>query len=390
MPVDIDKPMKIIIVAGEHSGDILGAGLIKRLKERYPAALFSGIGGQRMIAEGFQSLYPMSKLSVFGLFEVIKHLSELLGIRKALKKTILEESPDVFIGIDAPDFNLKLERDLYNSGIKTVHYVSPTVWAWRPKRIKKLIGTMNALLCIFPFEEDYFEQTPVPAHFIGHPLADKFSDDSELLSARKALNINDETPVLTLMPGSRLGEITQHGLLFIETAKICSDAIPGLKILVPLPDEATEKMFMEIYAKSAINLNLDCRQVASNIMISASNYVLVASGTATLEAMLLKKPMVVAYKLSALTAWVFNTFKLLKAPFVSMPNLIAGKPIVNEYLLDKATADVLAEEVLRIHRDPTVAQGMVNEFAKMKVKLTRDADKQAASIVARVIEGELK
>lgn len=390
MPTDIDKPMKIIIVAGEHSGDILGAGLIKRLKQRYPAAQFSGIGGQRMIAEGFQSLYPMAKLSVFGLFEVIKHLPELLGIRRALRKTILNEAPDVFIGIDAPDFNLKLERDLYDSGIKTVHYVSPTVWAWRPKRIKKLIGTMNALLCIFPFEEDYFKQTPVPAHFIGHPLADKFSDTSELLSARKTLSINDETPVLTLMPGSRLGEIAHHALLFIETAKICSDAIPGLKILVPLPDQATEKTFMDIYMQSAIELNLDCRQIASSIMLSASNYVLVASGTATLEAMLLKKPMVVAYKLSALTAWVFNTFKLLKAPFVSMPNLIAGKPIVKEYLLDQATAEVLAEELLRIHHDPTVAQGMINEFSKMKVRLTRDADEQAASIVSRVIEGEFK
>ena len=379
-----------MMVAGEHSGDILGAGLIRKLKDRYPTAIFTGIGGQRMIAEGFQSLHPMSKLSVFGLFEVIKHLPELLGIRKKISQLILKEKPDVFIGIDAPDFNLKLERKLHDAGIKTVHYVSPTVWAWRPKRIKKLIGSLDALLCIFPFEEKYFEHTPVPAFFIGHPLADKYSDIPQTLDAKKSCNINNDSPVLTIMPGSRLGELKRHSLIFIRTAKILSSKIQGLKILVPMPDKKTACLFNEIYALSNIHLDIDVQVIEACSMIAASNLVLVASGTATLEAMLFNKPMVVAYKLSPLTTFFFKTFDLMKAPFVSMPNLIAGKQIVREYIHEKATAENLADELLRIYKEPEIAQSMINEFYKMKANLTLNADEQAANIVARVIEGEIR
>jgi len=389
MPTVINKPIKIMMVAGEHSGDILGAGLIKSLKEYYPNAKFSGIGGPRMLKEGFHSYYPMSKLSIFGLFEVIKHLPELLGIRKRLREIILTEKPEVFIGIDAPDFNLKLERDLYQEGIKTVHYVSPTVWAWRPKRIKKLIGSLNALLCIFPFEERYFKNTAVPAYFIGHPLADKHEHQLETLPARQTLSIETERPVLTIMPGSRIGELERHSLIFLEAAKICSDNISGLKILVPMPDQSTADIFSEHYKKSDLKLDLDIKVMATTEMIAASDFVLVASGTATLEVMLLKKPMVVAYKLSPLTSWVFKTFDLLKAPFVSMPNLIAGKELVKEFLHENVTADVLSEEILRIYQDKDSCQSMVNEFSKMKIKLTRNADVQAANIVSGVINGDI-
>ncbi|PHS71294.1 MAG: lipid-A-disaccharide synthase [Cycloclasticus sp.] len=384
-----DNPIHIMMVAGEHSGDILGAGLIRCLKERYPNAKFSGIGGQRMIAEGFESSCPMSKLSVFGLFEVLKHLPELLGIRKQLRQSILNVKPDVFIGIDAPDFNLKLERDIHQFGIKTVHYVSPTVWAWRPKRIKKLIGSLNALLCIFPFEEKYFENTPVPAYFIGHPLADKYSGEADILAARKNLGIDVDAPVLTIMPGSRIGELNRHSLLFIQAAKIFANKIPGLQVLLPMPDEKTATLFNEIYANSAIKLDIKVAVMASSLMISASDSVLVASGTATLEVMLFKKPMVVAYKLSALTAWVFKTFDLLKAPFVSMPNLIAGKQVVREFIQDDAKAELLAAELINIYRDPKITSDMVNQFSDMKINLTRDADNRAADIVSRVINGEI-
>ncbi|MBV1912107.1 MAG: lipid-A-disaccharide synthase [Cycloclasticus sp.] len=389
MPSVINKPLKIMLVAGEHSGDILGAGLINRLKKSYPNAEFSGIGGPRMLAEGFQSFYPMSKLSVFGLFEVIKHLPELLTIRKNLKQRILQQKPDVFIGIDAPDFNLKLEHDLFKQGVKTVHYVSPTVWAWRPKRIKKLIGSLSALLCIFPFEEKYFEKTPVPAYFIGHPLADQYKNHLETLAARKALGINREQPMLTIMPGSRVGELERHSQIFLEAAKICSESIPNLKILVPMADQGTADIFSDIYKKSGFLLDLDMRVRAANEMIAASNIVLVASGTATLEVMLLKKPMVVAYKLSALTTWVFKTFNLLKAPYVSMPNLIAGKEIVKEILHKNVTSEILSEELLRIYQDKNIGENMVNEFSKMKTQLTCDASTQAANIVSKVITGEI-
>ncbi len=378
-----------MMVAGEHSGDILGAGLIKRLKERYPDAEFSGIGGERMIMEGFLSHYPMSKLSVFGLFEVIKHLPELLGIRRNLQQTILNESPDVFIGIDAPDFNLKLERELHNKGIKTVHYVSPTVWAWRPKRIKKLIGSLNALLCIFPFEEDYFENTAVPAYFIGHPLADKYQQHVSTSVAKKALDIDVDTPVLTMMPGSRVGELNRHSLIFLKTAKLCADRVPNLKVLVPLADTSSIELFSDIYRGSGIQLDLIAQKSAAASMIAASDMVLVASGTATLEVMLLKKPMVVAYKVSPLTSWVFKTFDLLKAPFVSMPNLIAGKELVKEFLHEQVQPDVLADELRRIYHQPDVSEKMVAHFDEMATTLTRDADLQAASIVSRVLSGEI-
>ena len=385
----INTPIKIMMVAGEHSGDILAAGLIKRLRGIYPNAVFLGIGGQRMQAEGFESLYPMSKLSVFGLFEVLKHLPELLRIRKNLQQRIINEQPDVFVGIDAPDFNLKLERNLFEKGIKTVHYVSPTVWAWRPKRIKKLIGSLNALLCIFPFEETYFEQTKVPAYFIGHPLADEYNQISKNLSGEDIHNVKSEATVLTIMPGSRQGELNRHSLIFIRAAEICARSIPNLKVLVPMPDQSAADIFSAIYEQSAIKLDLDVELMSSSKMIAQSDLVLVASGTATLEVMLLKKPMVVAYKLSPLTTWVFKTFDLLKARFVSMPNLIANKPLVKEFLHEKVTPEALAEELIRLHKDKASTQSVVAEFNEMSRSITRDADKQAANIVSRVISGEI-
>jgi len=389
MSAVINTPIKIMMVAGEHSGDILAAGLIKRLREIYPNAVFLGIGGQRMKAEGFESLYPMSKLSVFGLFEVLKHLPELLRIRKNLKQRIMAEQPDVFIGIDAPDFNLKLERDLFKKGIKTVHYVSPTVWAWRPKRIKKLIGSLNALLCIFPFEETYFEQTEVPAFFIGHPLADEYSQLLMSKASDDKAHSNPETTVLTMMPGSRHGELNRHSLIFLRAAEICARSIPHLKVLVPMPDQSAADVFCAIYNESAIELDLDIQLMSSSKMIAQSDLVLVASGTATLEVMLLNKPMVVAYKLSPLTTWVFKTFDLLKASFVSMPNLIANKPLVKEFLHEKVTAEALAEELIRLHNNKSSTQSLVAEFKEMSRSITRDADKQAANIVSRVISGEI-
>jgi len=378
-----------MMVAGEHSGDILAAGLIKRLRKTYPNAVFSGIGGQRMIAEGFSSLYPMSKLSVFGLFEVLKHLPELLAIRKALKQTILREKPAVFIGVDAPDFNLKLERDLFCRGLKTVHYVSPTVWAWRPKRIKKLIGSLNALLCIFPFEKTYFEKTAVPAYFIGHPLADQYKTLTAADNDTDGLAAANESTTLTMMPGSRLGELNRHALIFIRAAEICSNSIPNLKVLVPMPDQAAADVFLAIYKASSISLDLDVELMASTKMIARADLVLVASGTATLEVMLLKKPMVVAYKFSPLTQWVFKTFDLLKAPFVSMPNLIAGKQLVKEFLHEKMTSEALANELLRLHNDSAARIEMVEQFNDMSLSMARDADKQAAAIVSRVISGDI-
>lgn len=378
-----------MMVAGEHSGDILGAGLLKALKSLHPNATFSGIGGPRMIKLGFKTLYPMSQLSVFGLFEVLKHLPSLLKLRANLLATILDQKPDVFIGIDAPDFNLKLERTLHQVGIKTVHYVSPTVWAWRPKRIKKLQGSLNALLCIFPFEEKYFENKNVPAYYIGHPLADKMSVVEPMMNARERLAIKPSSPVLTLMPGSRLSEIEYHALLFLKTAAVCAKEIAELKIVVPLVDEATKHLFMKFYQDSGLHLDIRIEVTPAENMICASDVVLVASGTATLEVMLLKKPMVVAYKLSSLTAWVIKTFSLLKVPFVSMVNLIAEKRIVPEFIQDDATVENLSKAVCQLYNEPEFSNSMINEFDQLKKLLTCDADHQAASVVNRVIAGKI-
>ena len=375
-----------MIVAGEHSGDILGAGLMNSLKQTYPNAEFSGIGGDRMIAEGFNSLYPMSMLSVFGLFEVIKHLPSLLKVRKQLLQTILKTSPDVFIGIDAPDFNLKLERELHSKGIKTVHYVSPTVWAWREKRIKKLQGSLNALLCIFPFEEQYFAGKNVPAKYIGHPLADKYNDIKNVEVAREKLNLTSDQPVLTLMPGSRLGEISRHTELFLKAASICLKQIPELRIIIPLADNAGKKLVNEIIKNHNIKLDLTILVQPAELAISAADVVLVASGTATLEVMLLKRPMVVGYKLSNATVWVIKTFSLLKIPFVSMPNLIANKELVKEFIQDDVTAENMAKELIGLYFDADKSTAMVNAFDELKTQLTCNANLQAAKVVSDVIE----
>ncbi|ORU89672.1 MAG: lipid-A-disaccharide synthase [Cycloclasticus sp. symbiont of Poecilosclerida sp. M] len=380
------NPLKIVMVAGEHSGDILGAGLLKAIQIKQPNAEFIGIGGPRMIELGFRSLYTMDKLSVFGLFEVLKHLPGLLKIRRDLRKTITDLQPDVFIGIDAPDFNLKLERDLHALGIKTVHYVSPTVWAWRPKRIKKLQGTLDALLCIFPFEENYFKDKNVPAFFIGHPLADKLAAKDLLTDSKVTLNIKGDDTVLALMPGSRTSELKHHALLFLQTAELCAKEIPNLKVLVPMPDVRRQEEFNEIYKGSDIQLNLLVKTAPSEQIIFASDMVLTASGTATLEVMLLNKPMVVAYKLSTLTAWVISTFSMLKIPFVSMPNLIAGKEVVPEFLQENAKADVLAKSLLNIHTNQHIKENMLDEFTKMKGLLKLGADEQAAKVVIKTID----
>jgi lipid-A-disaccharide synthase len=381
--------MKIAMVAGEHSGDVLGAGLIIELRKHYPQASFYGIGGPKMLAEGFNSLYPMHRLSVFGLFEVLKHLPGLLKLRAELTDTLLSDKPDVFIGIDGPDFNLKLERTLHNRQIKTVHYVSPTVWAWRPKRIKKLVGALDALLCIFPFEEEYFKDKNVPAFYIGHPLADKLSKETTINNCRGQFGLEKQDTVLTLMPGSRLGEIDKHGQLFLEAAKLCQQTFENLKILVPMPDAATADAFRKCYQPYTTTLNVSIHITGASELISASDVVLVASGTATLEIMLLNKPMVVAYKVSPLTAWVIQAFEMLKIQFVSMPNLIAGKKVVPEFLQEAATPKALSTELITLLSSSKKSNDMLNEFADLKERLTCNADYQAAKVVHQVIEGSV-
>lgn len=376
--------LRIGIVAGEPSGDVLASGLIREIKAIAPDCQFEGIAGPLMIKEGCKALWPLERLSVFGLFEVLQHLPELLSIRKQLLNHFLQNPPDVFIGIDAPDFNLALERKLFKASIPTVHYVSPTVWAWRPKRIKKLIGSLNALLCIFPFEEDYFRSTPVPAYYIGHPLADEIEADPDTGAARKRLGINEDTPVVAILPGSRMGELTRHSEPFLRAAMMLKESIPEIQFVSTFATEKTTAWFSQTLAalEGAPKVGIYDLPVAD--LLDASDCALAASGTVTLEVMLKRKPMVVAYRFAPATHWVLKTFSLFKAPFFSMPNLIAGKRIVPEILQDEVTAERLSSELEGWLTDESRGKELEQEYDKLIPLLKKNASREAAKVVLDV------
>jgi lipid-A-disaccharide synthase len=370
------------LVAGETSGDILGAGLIKALKNQYPDARFVGIGGPLMIKEGFESLYPMDRLSVMGLFEVLGRLGELLKIRKELLATISEMKPDVFIGIDAPDFNLNLEKKLKQRGIKTVHYVSPSVWAWREKRVFKIKEAVDMVLCLFPFEVAFYQKHNVNAVCVGHTLADTIDLVTDTQAAKKSLNLPGDQPVVALLPGSREGEVSRLGEVFLQAACIIKQKMPQVKFVIPAANDARKQQIKNMLQDQKLSdaLLLDGQ---SREAMAAANVVLMASGTATLEGMLLKKPMVVSYKLSALTAYFVR--KMLKQPFVSLPNLLAGKELVPEILQEAATPESLANAVLHLLEDTSATDSMEAEFLALHNDLRRDADQASAKAILELI-----
>lgn len=366
------------MVAGEASGDILGAGLIKALKAQYPDARFVGIGGPKMISEGFETLYPMDRLSVMGLFEVLGRLSELLKIRKQLFKTLKDLKPDVFIGIDAPDFNLALERKFKESGITSVHYVSPSVWAWREKRVFKIKKSVNMVLCLFPFEVDFYKKHDVPAVCVGHTLADTIPLETKSDDARAKLNLDTDVPVVAMLPGSREGEISRLGHVFLQSAELITKKIPNVQFVIPAANEQRkqqlEKMLLEHEMKNVV-----LRDGQSHEAMSAADTVLMASGTATLEGMLLKKPLVVSYILTPLTAFLVR--KMLKQPFVSLPNLLAGKELVPEILQEDATPENLSQAVIGFLLDEQSSENLKQAFNEIHMSLRLDADKAAAAAI---------
>ncbi len=370
------------LVAGETSGDILGAGLIKALKTQYPNARFVGIGGPLMIQEGFESLYPMDRLSVMGLFEVLGRLGELLKIRKELFNTITKMKPDVFIGIDAPDFNLALERKLKKQGIKAVHYVSPSVWAWREKRVFKIKESVDLILCLFPFEVAFYEKHGVKAVCVGHTLADAIELVTDTQGARETLNLPSQQPIVALLPGSREGEVSRLGDVFIEAAQIIKQKMPQVQFVIPAANDARKLQLQSMLQSKTLNDTLLLDGQSREAMASA-DVVLMASGTATLEGMLLKKPMVVSYKLSALTAYFVR--KMLKQPFVSLPNLLAGKELVPEILQEAATPENLANAVMHFLKDSSATDSMQSEFLALHNDLRRDADQASAKAILELI-----
>jgi lipid-A-disaccharide synthase len=370
------------MVAGEASGDILGAGLVKALKQRYPDARFVGIGGPKMIEEGFESLYPMDRLSVMGLVEVLGRLPELLRIRKELFKTVLELKPDAFIGIDAPDFNLNLERKLKENGIKAIHYVSPSVWAWREKRVFKIKKSVDLVLCLFPFEVDFYKKYQVPAVCVGHTLADAIPLKTNTQQARIDLALDADKPVVALLPGSRQGEVSKLGQLFLETALQVKQVKPNVQFVLPAANDDRYAQLVEL-TQEFPELNIKLLNGQSREAMASADVVLMASGTAALEGMLLKKPLVVSYILSGITAFLVK--RMLKQPFVSLPNLLAGKQLVPELLQENATVDKLSNAVLHYLDDQSALDDLQKEFVELHQSLRLDADQAAAVAIAKLL-----
>lgn len=371
----------IAIVVGETSGDILAAGLLRELKQRYPNATFSGIGGPRMLAQGFDSLFDMEELSVMGLFEVLSRLRRLLHIRKSLAKHFITNPPDVFIGVDAPDFNLGLELTLKQAGIKTVQYVSPTVWAWRQKRIFKIARATNLVLSIFPFEKAFYDQHQVPCDFVGHTLADQLPLQPDVAAARVHLGLPAQAAVLAILPGSRGNEVGLLSEPFFRAAALIQQQQPDLHILIPAANAKRRAQIEAVLAEVKLS-NVQVLDGQSREAMTAADAILLASGTATLEAMLCKKPMLVAYKFSPLTAMILR--RLVKADYFSLPNLLAGKKLVQELLQEQVEPDRIATELSGLLAEPQTA--LLAEFTAIHQQLKCNADVQAAQAIEKLLE----
>ena len=369
--------LRIALVAGEASGDILGAGLMRALKAQHPAVEFIGVGGPLMQAEGLTSYFPMERLSVMGLVEVLGRLRELLARRKLLIKTLIEEQPDVFIGIDAPDFTLNIELKLRQAGIKTVHYVSPSVWAWRQKRVLKIREGCDLMLTLLPFEARFYEEKGVPVRFVGHTLADAIPLQADRAAARAELGLRDG-PLVALMPGSRGGEVGRLGALFFDAAERLQAQKPGIRFVLPCASPQRRAQIETLLEGRSLPLTLLDGQ--SHLALAACDAVLIASGTATLEALLYKRPMVVAYRLAPLTFWILK--RMVKSPYISLPNLLAQRLLVPELLQDDATPEALAKTLL-----PLIDGGeeQTRGFDDIHRTLRRDASNQAADAVLTLI-----
>jgi lipid-A-disaccharide synthase len=371
------------IVAGEASGDILGAGLIRALRRKYPGARFIGIGGDEMVAEGFHSLVPMERLSVMGLVEVLGRLRELFGIRARLMSYFLQNPPDVVIGIDSPDFTLGVERRCRDAGMLTAHYVSPSVWAWRQNRIFKIAKSVDLMLTLFPFEARFYEEHQVPVAFVGHPLADRIPLQPDTLAARRNLGLDEQAPVLAILPGSRGGEVERLGGLFLEAAKWIQSRRPDLQLAIPCVNREREEQVRALVDALDVKLAVTIVRGRSREVMAAADVVLLASGTATLEAMLLKKPMVVGYRLSNLSFKIVS--KMVKSPYIALPNLLAQKSLVPEFIQDDATPQSLGDAVLERLENPQERERLTTAFTEIHQTLRQNADEQAASAIAALI-----
>lgn len=368
------------IVAGEASGDLLGSHLIRALKKRRPDLEFVGIAGPKMMAEGAKTLFPMERLSVRGFVEVIRHLPGLLKLRKELAQHFLQNPPDLFVGIDAPDFNFALERKLKRNGIKTIHYVSPSIWAWRKGRTKKIKAAVSHMLALFPFEPTIYEAENIPVSYVGHPLADILPMESSMQLAREDLKLQNGNQVIAMLPGSRQSEVRQLAALYVRTARLMLNKQPNLKFLIPLVTKETRAIFQQaIYDDDAQDLPLQILFGHAHLAMQAADAVIVASGTATLEAALIKRPMVITYRMPRLSWLLLKRMNYL--PYVGLPNILANRFVVPELLQHDANPEKLAETTFRLMEDKALIADIREEFTRMHESLRQNTEEKAADAI---------
>ncbi|MDR5779231.1 lipid-A-disaccharide synthase [Caballeronia sp. LZ065] len=377
-------PPRVAMVAGEPSGDLLAASLLKGLKGALPEGTrYSGIGGPRMTAEGFEAHWPMDKLTVRGYVEALKHIPEILGIRNEIRRQLLAEPPSVFIGVDAPDFNFGLEQPLREAGIPTIHFVCPSIWAWRGGRIKKIVKAVDHMLCVFPFETALMEKAGVAASYVGHPLADEIPLEPDTPGARRQLGIAAGGPVIAVLPGSRRSEIALIGPTFFDAMELMQQREPGVRFLMPAANPALRELLRPL-VDAHPNLSLTITDGNAQRAMTAADAILVKSGTVTLEAALLKKPMVISYKVPWLTGQIMKRQGYL--PYVGLPNILAGRFVVPELLQHFATPEALADATLKQLNDDANRRTLTDIFTEMHIALRQNTSQKAAEAVARVLD----
>lgn len=381
-----DTASRIAMVAGEASGDLLGAHLLAALRSRLAGLSAEGIGGPRMQAEGFESLFSMETLSVRGYAEVLRHYRKIMGVRRSLLERFLDRRPDLFIGVDASDFNLELERRLRANGVPTLHYVSPSVWAWRGWRMRRIARAVSHILVLFPFELPIYRQAGIPATYVGHPLADEIPMDVDKLAAREQLRIGSAATVVALLPGSRQSELRYMADIFVQTAQRLHAKQPEIRFVCPTVSRPTRELFEQALARNgAQELPLKLMFGHSHEALAAADVALVASGTATLEAALLKTPLVITYRQAALTWQLMK--RMLYLPYIGLPNVLAGERLVDEYLQEQATPESLSRALLALLGDHERKRRQIDRFREIHASLRQGTAQKAADAALALLDG---
>ena len=379
-------PLRVGLVAGEASGDTLGADLIHALRVLAPDTEFFGVAGPKMQAAGCEVWEPAESLAVMGLFEVLRDLPRLLRLLARIRQMFLAARPDVFVGIDAPDTNLRLARRLHAAGIPTVQYVSPQVWAWRQGRARKMRESVDLVLCLLPFEKSFYDEHGIPAEFVGHPLADAIPMMVDRQAARTALNIDAGAQVVALLPGSRRGEVARLAEDFAATARWLAARRPGLAFIAPMASAAARELFTQALERHAPGVRIQLIEGQAQTALTAADVVMVASGTASLEAALCKRPMVVVYRLGALTVWILRRLRLVKTKFFAQPNLLADRRVVGEYFQQDIVPESIGAELLMWLDDAERRAALEAEFSRIHAGLRRGAGARAAQAIAALLK----